>query len=93
MATEFVGKRLRHARDAQNARQEDVAVKAGITRTQLANIEAGRTDPSLSTFVALLRVLGLEAGKVLSEPSCEHCGDFPPVGYTCNRCGSGAGDG
>lgn len=56
-----LGHRLRGYRLQQNLTQEDVATRAQLSRTTVANAEQGR-DPRLSTLVRMLRVLGrLEA--------------------------------
>ena len=41
----------------------------GISETELADIESGRTDPSLETVVALAKVLRRDvAGMLSAEP-------------------------
>jgi transcriptional regulator with XRE-family HTH domain len=59
-----IGRRLRRYRLAQDIPLLDVAERAGLSKTTVANAEAGR-NPTLETVVRILRVLnrldGLEA--------------------------------
>lgn len=45
--------------------QERLAKKAGIPRPNLAAIERGKREPSLSTLRALAACLGVDAGKLI----------------------------
>lgn len=92
MSTEpigYVGARLRGARMDAKMTQADLAKAAGVSRPQIANIEAGNTDTPLRVFVAIVRALKVDPAAVLREPTCRACGDLPPNGFTCNACGAG----
>jgi len=52
-----IGARLRAYRLQMNLAQADLATRAGVNRTTVRDIEAGR-DAQLSTLVKLLRALG-----------------------------------
>lgn len=54
-----LGQRLAVARCDRGLTQSDVANTAGISRPQLANIEAGRSFPSVKTFAYLCRAIGV----------------------------------
>ncbi len=54
------GKRLWALREAAGKSQGDVADKAGLSRTYLNQLEAGKRDPSLSTLTRLARALGVK---------------------------------
>lgn len=54
------GKRLRALREAGGKSQGDLADKAGLSRTYLNQLEAGKRDPSLSTLSRLAKALGVE---------------------------------
>lgn len=85
----YIGARIRAARLDAGLTQADLAKAAGISRPQVANIEAGATDTPLRVFVAMIRTLKLDATAALREPICNACGDQPPAGFTCNGCGAG----
>lgn len=65
--------RVRRERLQRNVTQADLADRAGIGLHTLRRFEAGQGEPSLSSFVAILRALdgitALEA--VLPEPSVD----------------------
>lgn len=52
-----IGERLRAYRLQMNLAQADLATRAGVNRTTIRDIEAGK-DSQLSTLVKLLRALG-----------------------------------
>ena len=54
------GRRLRALREAADKSQGDLADRAGLSRTYLNQLEAGRRDPSLSTLTRLARALGVK---------------------------------
>ncbi len=51
---------LRAARGVRKVSQRQLADLAGVPRSTLDRIEAGRSDPRVSTLVALVRALGYE---------------------------------
>lgn len=53
------GKALRTARAAAGLKQNELAKNAGITRSHLSLIEAGKRTPSLETLEALGRELNV----------------------------------
>ncbi len=54
------GRRLQAFREAAGKSQGDLADKAGLSRTYLNQLEAGKRDPSLSTLTSLARALGVK---------------------------------
>lgn len=48
-----LGARLRALRNDRNLTQEEMAKIAGITRPQLANLEANRSGPSMKALIAM----------------------------------------
>jgi transcriptional regulator with XRE-family HTH domain len=83
----YIGARIRAARINAGLTQADLAKAAGVSRPQVANIEAGVTDTPLRVFVAMVAALKLDPTNALREPTCDACGDQPPGGFTCNACG------
>jgi transcriptional regulator with XRE-family HTH domain len=55
-----VGETYRAAREDAGLSQRQVAVAAGISQSYLAEIEAGRAEPSIAVIVVLARALGGE---------------------------------
>ncbi len=55
---EDIGRALGNFRRLTGATQADVAARAGITRSRVAQIEAGLTTPLVETELKLLRLLG-----------------------------------
>lgn len=59
------GQRLRTARLAAGFRQEDLAQAVGVSRPQIANLEADRGDPSVFTLVRLCQACEVNADMLL----------------------------
>ena len=53
--------RLRELRAQQVLSQQDLATRAGVSKTTIVQIEAGRIRPHLSTVRKLAAALGLPA--------------------------------
>src|SRR4051794_28271518 len=51
---------IRQARRARHLSQAELGKATGVTRQSIANLEAGRSNPSLSTVLAALAVLDLQ---------------------------------
>lgn len=66
---EEVGARLRAARKAQGASLRSVASAVGVSASLLSLVENGRTQPSVSTLMALVTHLGITFDDVLGEPA------------------------
>lgn len=56
----IMGDHIRQLRTDQNMTQQELADKAGITRANLSNIEAGKYNVSLDTLHKLATALGKE---------------------------------
>lgn len=55
-----IGERVKELRLSQNLTQSDLSSKAGITRANLSNIEAGKYNVSLDTMYKIACALGKE---------------------------------
>lgn len=62
-----LGQRIAIARRERDLTQTWVADRAGITRPQLANIEAGRSRPSVDSFAEICRAIGVRMDDVYWE--------------------------
>lgn len=61
------GARLRAARNDKSLTQEALAPLLGVSRAQLANLEAGRSEPSMSVFRKVSEVLKVSADWLLGK--------------------------
>jgi transcriptional regulator with XRE-family HTH domain len=69
-----IGRCVRELRKARRWSQEELAHRAGISRTFMGSIEQGAKQPSVMTLVRLARALGVGAGAL-----------FPPSGADAPR--------
>lgn len=65
----FVGSKVRSARIAAGVSQATIAARVGLTRSSVANLEAGRQHISLYHFVLISRALGAEFNDFLPSDS------------------------
>jgi transcriptional regulator with XRE-family HTH domain len=89
-----VGEKIRVARQAARMTQDQVAKRIGMTRSSVANLEAGRQDMNLSRLAGLARVLSLDLNEVIAlvelppEPPVPHAVVITPVlEVSCTTCG------
>ena len=78
-----VGPLVRQLRKQQGLSQVALAERVGIPQSHLQKIESGRTDPRVSSVVALLQALGLDlaatdAGTIRTVEAWEHSRDRRP---------------
>lgn len=59
------GDRVRDGRQRLKLGQDAFALKAGVHRTYVAGIEAGRRNPTLEMIARLARGLELDAGELV----------------------------
>lgn len=60
-----IGDLLKAQRKVAKLTQEDLAAKSSISRAQIANIEAGRSDIPVKTLMRLADAIGCKAGDLL----------------------------
>lgn len=62
-----------------------------VPRVVISNLENGRrAEVSIDHVVYAARALGTTVTALLEEPvACPQCKGEPPVGFTCNTCGTG----
>jgi len=65
----LVGSKVRSARVAAEISQEFLANKVGLTRSSVANLEAGRQRIALHLFAAIAHALNKDACELLPERS------------------------
>src|SRR5665213_1288244 len=63
-----VGRRVRELREAHNLSQVEVAQAAGVSARQLARLEAGTANLTLTTLEAIAGALGSRAAALLPHP-------------------------
>jgi transcriptional regulator with XRE-family HTH domain len=66
-AIQRFGAHLQRVRISRDLTQEQLAVKAGLSRIYVAKLELGQHDPALSTLVRLARVLRVSVAELLGE--------------------------
>jgi len=52
-----IGSRIRNARNLANVSQDDLAIRLGLTRASIINIEKGRHKPSLHVLLEIASML------------------------------------
>lgn len=57
-AMKTIGERIKEFRLRKNITQEEIAIRAGISKLSVINAEAGK-NISLATLIAILRQLGM----------------------------------
>ncbi|NPA15761.1 MAG: helix-turn-helix domain-containing protein [Deferribacteres bacterium] len=63
--------RIRELREKKGLTLEELAEKAGISRTLLSHIEEGRITPSIATLIHLSRVLGVPLRELTGQQEME----------------------
>ena len=66
-AIQRFGAQLQRLRTNRDLTQEQLAVKAGLSRVYVAKLELGQHDPALSTLVRLAKVLRVSVTELLGE--------------------------
>ena len=57
--------KIKALRERRRLTQEQLAERAGVSRTYLARLETARQDPTLSTLEKLAKALGVKVGRLL----------------------------
>ncbi|WP_152168949.1 helix-turn-helix domain-containing protein [Streptomyces phaeolivaceus] len=92
------GNRLRDARHHVGLTQEQLALRAGMDRSQYSELERGQRDARLSTLLRIERVLGANLSFVVDGPAAatgDECGgptQAAPYGTDSGAATPGAGD-
>ncbi|MEX0313168.1 MAG: helix-turn-helix domain-containing protein [Allomuricauda sp.] len=63
------GQNVRSIRVKKSITQEQLAEDAGISQVQVARIESGKINTSISTVVALAKALDVEEGSFFNKTS------------------------
>lgn len=63
-----IAQRVREAREKQGLRQEDLAEKTGIARSNITRLERGRHLPTLPTLQKIARALNLDLNNLMTQP-------------------------
>ncbi|MGN9135192.1 helix-turn-helix domain-containing protein [Clostridium sp. HCP1S3_B4] len=59
MSDNLVGKRIKYLRELNNLSQEEFAMKSGITRAYLGQIERGEKNPTITIVSKICNALGI----------------------------------
>lgn len=60
------GKNLKEVRERNRFTQEKLAYDSGLTLSQIARIETGKTNPTLCTIVVIEKTLGVPSGTLMN---------------------------
>ena len=60
-----IGRRIQAARKARNLSQAALAEKAGLSASQVSQIEQGKNDPKTLTLIRILEALQVPADQIL----------------------------
>lgn len=69
------GARVKEAREKAKLSQAELAKRLGLTRSSVANIEAGRQHPTVERAAMIVRVVRCDPGWLLAGPTAAE----PPV--------------
>ena len=70
-----LGQRVRAARIRRGLRQEDLAAKAGLSRTAIEAVESGKLSTGLGTYLQALWAMGLADNlDLLADPGLDRDG-------------------
>lgn len=67
VAEERIGKRVRDLRQARELTLQELADKAGLSKSYLSRVETSSKAPPVSTLLALAQILGTTVGRLLGE--------------------------
>lgn len=61
-----IGSRIRLLRDAKGLSQQDLAALCNFEKTNMSRLEAGRTNPTISTLYKISQALDVKLSDLLS---------------------------
>ena len=62
-----IGARFQELRKANGARQEEVAARVGLTRSSIANFEAGRQDVPLTRIIGMCSAISVTVQDLIGD--------------------------
>ncbi|MBT5074070.1 MAG: helix-turn-helix transcriptional regulator [Kordiimonadaceae bacterium] len=60
-----IGQKIKQLRSAKNLTLDQLAVKSGVSKSMLSQIERNKTNPTVATLWSLTRALGIDIGEIL----------------------------
>jgi HTH-type transcriptional regulator, competence development regulator len=63
----YIGEQLRNARTRRLLTQDELAAKAGVSQSTIANIERNNAEPQFRTIRKLARALDVEPTELVKE--------------------------
>lgn len=63
----MLGTELQTARGRAGLTQEQLAVKAGVSREYVSQLENGRKSPTVHVFLRLCRAMGVPASELIAR--------------------------
>ncbi len=87
-----IGKNIKRIRGHKRLTQEDLAIKAGITKNALYNYESGRSEPNYKIINKLAQVLEVQVEDIMTKRdidkfNCkmENCNSYCKKGFIRNK--------
>ncbi|MBG6181529.1 helix-turn-helix domain-containing protein [Arthrobacter sp. CAN_A1] len=77
-----IGRRVKHERQASSLTLDQLAIRAGVSRRLLINVEQGATNPSVGALLRISDALGVGLPALVESPT--------PKPVTITRSGEGA---
>jgi len=60
-----IGQKIKQRRSAKSLTLDQLAVKSGVSKSMLSQIERNKTNPTVATLWSLTRALGIDIGDIL----------------------------
>lgn len=61
-----IGERIRLIRESKGITQQDLAASCNFEKTNMSRIEAGRTNPTISTLYKISQALGVTISELVN---------------------------
>ncbi|SDF77525.1 helix-turn-helix domain-containing protein [Sporomusa acidovorans] len=65
----MLGQHIRELRKSMKLTQDELALKANISRSYLADVERNRYNPSINTLESIAKALGITSAEILARES------------------------
>src|SRR3712207_5128492 len=79
----YIGEQLRNVRTRRLLTQDELADKAGVSQSTIANIERNNAEPHFRTIRKLAKALDVDPSELLGEWPCQRATESPSVRMAC----------
>lgn len=74
-----IGDRIKYLRNKKKMSLRELAKKANVSHSFIADIESGRSKPSIDTLTALARALGIAVNRLIPNTEYRSIQEVPPL--------------